>query len=330
MILDYRGAFAYDDAMSLFHSAVSSADRFLTDTIDALGSADPLLLALGVVLGLLYKLPKAEAWANIVRASVDGPVPSILVWKAYYLAGGTTLLLPTKGGDLVRAALVSKRIRARYSTMVATFAPEGAFEMCCGFALIAWAASSGHLPAPDPSGLVSPVGLPIAGIAIIGIVALARRSSRMRRVLTDAVRGCAILAQPRRYLREVVSLHLLARLIRLGSIMAFLAAFDLPHGLVVALVVMATQGASSIVPVGAGAAAVQYGLMVGAFASMGLPAEHAATVGYLTATSVLTTIAMVAVAVPIAMTELGGCSRAAFARLRANADADVQPAPAAA
>lgn len=306
--------------MDFLRGLCNSIGDVCVDAFSAIGSADPWMLILGIVLGVLCKLPRAEAWANIVRAATDAPVSSQLAWRAHYLSGGIAFMLPTRGGDLIKAALVGGRIRARYSTMVATFAPDGLFESVCGFTLLVWAASTGRLPAPDPSRLASPMGVLIAFAVGLLLFGIAKRSTRVRRALTDARAGCAILGQPGRYVREVVSYQLLSRVLRLGSIMAFLAAFGLPSTITVALVVMAAQGASKVVPVGPGASGVQYGLMLGAFAAMDLPAQHAQTLGYLAGSSVLMTVVSVLIALPIATIELGGCSRAAFARLRATCD----------
>ena len=73
--------------------------------------------------------------------------------RAYLAGAGVNAVVPARGGDVVKLALVRRRIEgARYSTLAATFIPETLFETAFGTALVAWGLAMGFIPVPTTSG----------------------------------------------------------------------------------------------------------------------------------------------------------------------------------
>jgi hypothetical protein len=118
-------------------------------------------------------------------------------------------------------AFVRRRISgACYRTLIATAVPETAFETLCGAALVAWMVARGLLSVPHV--LPALLAVPPAGVC----VALALRVSGRRETMPL---GFAIFSAPMRFLAQVASWQALARVIRLGLLVCFLAAFGLPR-----------------------------------------------------------------------------------------------------
>ena len=85
--------------------------------------------------------------------------------------------------------------------------------------------------------------------ALAAMYALWRLLRARGRVTAARVKqGLAVLGSPRRFLTGVVSWQALGRLIRLGSLAAFMDAFTLPVTLSTVVLVMAAQGGGRIIP----------------------------------------------------------------------------------
>lgn len=303
--------------MNIFWQWCSSVVGLCINAGEALAGANAWLLALAIILHLLCKLPRAEAWANIVRSATDKPFSSVGAWKIHFLTSGIGTLLPSRGGDLLKAGMSAKRTGSRYSTMVATLGPEGLFESMCGLALLVWAGFKGYIPMPDPALLVSsPLVIFISLILICALWLVSRKSQRVQLLVRNMAAGFAILKTPRSFIIKVASLQLLSRVLRLFSIMCFLAAFSLPASLTVALAVMAIQGAARIVPIGIGQASVQMVLLSGMFITMGLPVATASLTAYLAGSAVTNMAAALILAAPLLIEEMGSCSWSALKKLR--------------
>ena len=109
----------------------------------------------------------------------------------------------------------------------------------------------GEVPAYDVSLFVEhPVISTAATVgAIAALYGLWRLLRRRGRVTVERVKqGLAILGSPKLFLTGVVSWQAGARLIRLGSLAAFMGAFNLPVTLSTVVLVMAAQGGGRIIP----------------------------------------------------------------------------------
>src|SRR4051812_13721774 len=206
-------------------------------------SVDPALAGLGIVLYIVAQAVRTRGWHTIIKAAYpDASELRARNTMAAYLAGaGLNGVIPARGGDVVKLWLLHRRIGgARYPTLAATFLPETLFETAFGFALVVWALSQGFLPVPTSSGEMPHVDVtlliehPLPAVA--GAIVLAALGYGLYRLLRRRVgdltirlrQGVAILRTPRRFVTGVASWQALGRVIRLGSLAAFMAAFHLP------------------------------------------------------------------------------------------------------
>ena len=241
----------------------------------------PAWLAAGVALHLLAQVVRARGWWNILRAAYPGC--RSLRWRdviaAYFAGAGLNGLLPARAGDVVKYAHLHRRIEgARYPTLIASSVPETTFEVVCGTGLVGWMlvrgfvpvpVVAGEVPAPDVSWYMTdpaPAVLVTAGVVTVAALVLAWLRRRSSAIVSHLRRGLAVFASPRGYVRGVVTWQALSRVIRLGSLGCFLAAFALPATPRTALLVMAAQGGGRIIPIapvsaGLRIAMLSYGLV---------------------------------------------------------------------
>ena len=239
-------------------------------------SVDPAYAALGVVLYLISQAVRTRGWHTILRAAYpDADELAPRHTMAAYLAGaGLNGVIPARGGDVVKLALLHRRIpNSRYSTLAATFVPETLFETLFGIGLVIWALSQGFLPVPTADGELPHLDVsfvirhPFISAGIAGGLALAvwlltrwlRR--RVQDFATKLRQGVRILGQPRRFVTGVASWQALARLIRLGSLAALMAAFALPVTPATVVLVMAAQGGGRIIPLAPASAGLRLAML---------------------------------------------------------------------
>jgi hypothetical protein len=249
--------------------------------VTAAARIQPAWLVAGVVLHLVAQVVRTRGWWNIVRAAY--PDCRSLRWRdvtaAYFAGAGLNALLPARAGDLIKYAHLHRRLAgSRYATLVATSVPETTFEMACGAGLVGWMLVRGFVPAPIVAGEVpapdvswyltdpAPAALVTAGVVAVAAVVVAYLRRRSASLIRHIRQGFAVFSSPTGYLRGVVSWQAFSRLVRLGSLACFLAAFALPATLRTALLVMAAQGGGRIIPVapvsaGLRIAMLSYGLV---------------------------------------------------------------------
>src|SRR5829696_4945404 len=114
--------------------------------------------------------------------------------------------------------------------------------------------------------LSSAAVIAVAGAALLLLARSVRH--RARTVLARLRLGLAILDQPRDYLCGVVRWQALGRLIRLGSLACFLAAFALPVTLATVVLVMGAQSGTRIIPVAPASAGLRIAMLGYGFASI--------------------------------------------------------------
>jgi Lysylphosphatidylglycerol synthase TM region len=300
----------------------------------------PWLLA-GILLHVTSQAVRSRGWFNILRASY--PRADALrardVMAAMFAGSGLNAVLPGRGGDLVKLAFVRRRIDgARYRTLIATAVPETLFESLCAAALMVWVLLQGVTPIPGALcvALTSPPHTMVATLltlvaAAASIASLRRLRRRSAALATGVGRGLAILSTPAQFSVHVAGWQALARVIRLGSLACFLAAFGLPVTVDAAALVMAVQGGARIIPV----APVSTGLRVamlgyGLSALTGQAVNPAVITVFTLGTSTVLLVVMLAIATVAIARELGTRSprlalERARGRLRAPADRPPQP-----
>ena len=168
--------------------------------------------------------------------------------------------------------------------------PETLFETAFGTALVAWALAAGFLPVPTTSGELPALDVSLVidhpSLSSLGAASRSRRSSASAR---RAPRCAAPLRQgtgdprrsPRRFVFGVASWQALARLIRLGSLAAFMAAFGLPVTPATVVLVMAAQGGGRIIPLAPASAGLRLAMLSYGFVEVtGHPVDIAAITAF--------------------------------------------------
>jgi hypothetical protein len=303
---------------------------------DRTATVDPWLLALGTLLYLAAQTVRPRGWHTILRAAF--PEATDLrprhVIRAYLAGAGVNAIVPARGGDVVKLALVRRRIEgARYGTLAATFIPETLFETAFGAGLVAWAFAEGFIPVPTTSGelpaldaslvLRHPV-LSVLALAVLGVV-----GRQLVRALHGALsQGTAILRSPRRFVCGVASWQALARLIRLGSFAAFMAAFGLPVTPATVVLVMAAQGGGRILPLAPASAGLRLAMLSYGFVEVtGHPVDIAAITAFTFGVGAVVALSGLVVAAVILAQEFGTLSpRRAIAAARASTADTARPA----
>ena len=293
---------------------------------DRTAAVDPWLLGLGVVLYLAAQTVRPRGWHTILRAAF--PEATDLrprdVIRAYLAGAGVNAIVPARGGDVVKLALVRRRIAgARYSTLAATFIPETLFETAFGTALVAWALAMGFIPVPTTSGELPALDVslvlrhPVQSAVVVVVLAVVGR--RLVRILHGALRqGTAILCSPRRFVTGVASWQALARVIRLGAFAAFMAAFGLPVTPATVVLVMAAQGGGRILPLAPASAGLRLAMLSYGFVEVtGRPVDIAAITAFTFGVGAVMALSGLAVATVILAQEFGTLSpRRAIAAAR--------------
>jgi uncharacterized membrane protein YbhN (UPF0104 family) len=260
----------------MLSNAFRTADHALELLLHRAASVNPWLCLVGIFAYILAQAVRPRGWHTIIKAAYpDAKELRARNTTAAYLAGaGLNGIIPARGGDVVKLWLLHRRIPdSRYPTLAATFLPETLFETAFGIGLVIWALSRGFLPVPTSSGELPHVDvttvidhpfLSAAGAAALGVAGFGLWRLLRKRIsdLTARLRqGVRILGQPRRFVLGVASWQALGRLIRLGSLAAFMEAFHLPVTLSTVTLVMAAQGGGRIIPLAPASAGLRLAML---------------------------------------------------------------------
>jgi len=305
-------------------AAWRSARHALELVVEHVVTVAPGWLVAGVVLHVLHQVVRTRGWFNIIRAAY--PEASELrardVTLAYLAGAGLNGVVPARGGDLAKLYLIRRRAPGtRYSTLIATFVPETLFEIAVGIGLVIWALSRGFLPVPlAPSELpsldvslfiqhpfISTAGAATAGLALVLLVRTLRR--RARDLLEHLRQGLAILDRPRDFVGGVVTWQALARVIRLGSLACFMAAFALPVTAATVVLVMAAQGGGRIIPIAPVSAGLRIAMLTYGFVEVtGEAVDIASITAFAFGTGATLLITGLGISIAILGRELGTAS----------------------
>ena len=159
-------------------AALGAVGAWISSGLELLADAgqriDIALLAAGLALHLLADAVRNRAWFSILRtACPDERALRVRdVEAAAFAGGGINGLLPARAGDLLKLALLRRRMPGSHlATLTTTLVPETLFELVAGGALLGWALYEGYLPAEPVMGALARVPAPAAAVA--GIVAAA-------------------------------------------------------------------------------------------------------------------------------------------------------------
>jgi glycosyltransferase 2 family protein len=231
-------------------------------------------LAIALAFHVLKAVVRTFAWRNILRAAFPGARVQRRTVIGAYLAGvGVNSIAPARGGDAVKLYIARHGIEgSNYATLASTLAVETLFDFFVASLLFLWALQQGVLPSlsvlPDLPSLDWTWALRHPRVAFAFALALAvflapfvvwavRHIQELKRRLA---KGFAILGDPPRYLKEVVSWQALSWVLRFASVWWFLKAFNVPANVENALLVLVVQSLATLLPFSPGGAGTQQGL----------------------------------------------------------------------
>ncbi len=231
------------------------------DVLARFGEVDPRLVIAALALHVVNHVLRSVAWCNVLRAAYPSErVPLLTVASSYAVGVALNAVVPGRGGDAAKVALL--RVRLRGSTVPAlasTLSVVVIFDLVAATALLLAVGLSGAVPlSADLPSAPAPWLAGAAIVALIAAVPLARRlRAPLRRLRGQVVRGGAILRTPWRYARGVVAVQATAWCCRIGVVYCLLAAFGVEATVPRAALVMVLCGASTLVPLTPGGAGTQ-------------------------------------------------------------------------
>lgn len=267
--------------------ASASVGDSITTFLDAVGQFFSDLAAVHwgtLLLGLLFfglnLTLRSRGFFHSLRAAY--PAASFQwrrIWGAYFAAVGFNNVVPARGGDVIKLFLTRSSIPgSSYPTVAAAFFVESIFDATVGVLVLIFAFSQGVFPKPPDFSKLSSFEIAylaqhfrftlflITALVVLGLVAFAVLSSRVKAFWARVRQGVTILSDRPRYLREVASLQVLAWLCRFAAFWFLLDAFGVGGSVQNVLLVFGVNQVAGAVPFTPGGAGVQQALLVKVFA----------------------------------------------------------------
>ncbi len=270
--------------------ASASLGQSISSFLDAVGQFFSDLAAVhwfALVLGLAFFGLNLTLRSRAFFHSLRAAYPAVAfqwrrVWGAYFAAVGFNNVVPARGGDVIKLFLTRSSIPgSRYPTVAAAFFVESIFDACVGVLVLIFAFTQGVFPKPPDFSKLSSFDISylaehfhltlflITALAVLGLVAFALLSTRVKAFWARVRQGVTILSDRRRYLREVAALQVLAWLCRFTAFWFLLDAFRVGGSVTNVLLVFAVNQVAGAVPFTPGGAGVQQALLVKVFATSG-------------------------------------------------------------
>lgn len=280
------------------------------EVVRALGEASPAFLALSLLSYIVFFLLRGIRWKVLFsRSAPDVRVSSTTSITAVgWLANS---ILPLKGGDVLRAALLAKRERVGLGTSAATVGLERVLDLI-GLALLA-AVGLRLLPraAPLPPGLERALAvvwiLPLVALVVLAILVrwrpqtvrvasvLLRPLGRFGKKLVDfgdtVLAGLHALAQKPALLAKLVPLTLLISTTQ-ALVFTFLVKAFLGTGLMLAFAGSAIFLLSFVISITPGNVGTYEAAFAAVFIGLGVPAAAAVPAAVLTHVTTTLTVAI--------------------------------------
>jgi uncharacterized protein (TIRG00374 family) len=263
------------------------------------------VLLVGLVFFGLNLTLRSRAFFHSLRAAYPAvPFQWRRVWGAYFAAVGFNNVVPARGGDIIKLFLTRSSIPgSTYPTVAAAFFVESVFDASIGVLVMIFAFTQGVFPKPPDFSKLNSFDISylaehfrftlflITALAILGLVAFALLSVRVKAFWVRVRQGVTILSDRRRYLREVVALQVVAWICRFTAFWFLLDAFRLDGSVKNVLLVFAVNQVAGAVPFTPGGAGVQQALLVQVFSGSAPAAVVAAySVGQQIAIAVFTAL----------------------------------------
>jgi uncharacterized membrane protein YbhN (UPF0104 family) len=257
---------------SSFRSFFDAAGQFFGHLADI--SWGPLILALLFLLAMY--LARARAWQNVLHAAYpETRVPYRGVAGAYLAGAGINAIIPARVGDATKIFLARGQIRgSSYPAITSSFLVQSIFDTAAGLLVFAYALTQGLLPRPpelpnlpafDIAFWAEHPQLLLFTLTALGVgllVAFALIARRAEEFWQRIKQGVAILTEPDRYLREVLSWQAVGWLCRFAAFWLFLEAFGIGGSFQNVMLVMSVQAISTMLPFTPGGAGAQQALLV--------------------------------------------------------------------
>jgi uncharacterized protein (TIRG00374 family) len=267
------GSTSLGHSIDTFFNAVG---QFFSD----LAAVDWVTLLLGLLFFGLNLTLRSRAFFNSLRAAYPAArFQWRRVWGAYFAAVGFNNVVPARGGDVIKLFLTRSSIPdSTYPTVAAAFFVESVFDAAVGVFVLIFAFTQGVFPKPPDFSKLNAFDISyLAGhfrltlflitlLAVLGLVAFAVLSSRVKAFWARVRQGVTILSDRPRYLREVASLQVLAWLCRFAAFWFLLEAFGVGASVENVLLVFGVNQVAGAVPFTPGGAGVQQALLVKVFA----------------------------------------------------------------
>jgi uncharacterized membrane protein YbhN (UPF0104 family) len=259
-------------------SFIDSVGQFFS----SLAEIDWLPMFLALALFGVYLTVLARAYYNILRAAYPGErFPFRKIWAAYVAGYGINNVIPARAGDIVQLYLVKTSVPgATYSTVAASFLPEGIFDITIGIVVLGYAFTQGVFPKPPDFSQIDAFDISffasnpdftlfvLTALGVLAMVAFALLSRRVKAFWARVRQGISIVFDRRRYFREVYLVQFGAWLIRFASLWFLLDAFHIGGSVRNVLLVLGVNAVASFIPFVPGGAGVQQALLVQVFAGV--------------------------------------------------------------
>jgi uncharacterized protein (TIRG00374 family) len=260
---------------SSFDSFVEAAGQFFSDLAAVHWGA----LALGLLFFGLNLTLRSRAFFHSLRAAY----PAVRfqwrrIWGAYVAAVGFNNVVPARGGDVIKLFLSKSSIPgSSYPTVAAAFFVESIFDASVGVFVLVFAFSQGVFPKPPDFSKLNSFDISylaehfrftlflITLLAVLGLVAFALLSVRVKAFWTRVRQGLTILSDRRRYLHEVAAWQAVAWVCRFIAFWFLLDAFRVGGSVGNVLLVFGVGQVAGAVPFTPGGAGVQQALLVKVF-----------------------------------------------------------------
>ena len=260
-----------------FDSFVEAAEQFFSDLAAVHWGA----LMLGLLFFGLNLTLRSRAFFHSLRAAY----PTVRfqwrrIWGAYVAAVGFNNVVPARGGDLIKLFLTRSSIPgSSYPTVASAFFVESVFDVAVGVFVLIFAFSQGVFPKPPDFSKLNSFDISylaehfrftlflITLLGILGLVAFALLSVRVKAFWARVRQGLTILTDRRRYLREVAAWQAVAWVCRFVAFWFLLDAFRVGGSVDNVLLVLGVSQVAGAVPFTPGGAGVQQALLVKVFAT---------------------------------------------------------------
>lgn len=258
-----------------FSSVFHAVDQFFSDLAAVHWGA--------LVLGLVFFGANLTLRSRVFFHSLRAAYPAVRfqwrrVWGAYFAAVGFNNVVPARGGDIIKLFLTRSSIPgSTYPTVAAAFFVESVFDATVGVLVLIFAFTQGVFPKPPDFSKLNSFDISylaqhfrftlflITALAVLGLVAFALLSVRVKAFWARVRQGVTILADRRRYMREVAAWQLVAWLCRFAAFWFFLDAFSIGGSVKNVLLVFGVSQVAGAVPFTPGGLGVQQALLAKVF-----------------------------------------------------------------